>query len=58
MILLIVGKSSIILRFLKNQFNEYIGTSIGAVFFTHNMEFDDCIVKLDIWVFSSIMFFI
>ncbi|KAH7825220.1 Rab5 [Monocercomonoides exilis] len=44
-----VGKTSIILRFLKNQFNELLGSSIGAVFFTHNMEFDDCIVKLDIW---------
>ncbi|KAK2949654.1 putative Vacuolar protein sorting-associated protein 21 [Blattamonas nauphoetae] len=44
-----VGKTSILLRFLKNQFNENLGTSIGAVFFAHTIEFDNYFVKLDIW---------
>ncbi|CAF4270909.1 unnamed protein product, partial [Rotaria sordida] len=35
-----VGKSSLALRFIKGQFQEFIESTIGAAFFTHTLKID------------------
>ena len=44
-----VGKSSLVVRFVKGQFFEYQESTIGAAFLTHTMTVDDVSVKFDIW---------
>lgn len=44
-----VGKSSLVLRFVKHQFFEYQESTIGAAFLTHNVDLDDFLVKFEIW---------
>jgi small GTP-binding protein len=44
-----VGKSSILLRYIKNKFLCDQCSTIGASFLTSKIELDDCIIKFDIW---------
>jgi len=44
-----VGKSSLVLRFVKRTFQEYQETTIGAAFVTHSVEVDGVTVKFEIW---------
>ncbi|WFD18257.1 GTP-binding protein of the rab/ypt [Malassezia caprae] len=45
-----VGKSSIALRFVKDQFEDYRESTIGAAFLTQTVKrSDDTKVKLEIW---------
>jgi hypothetical protein len=45
-----VGKSSLVLRFVKGQFHEYQESTIGAAFLTQTVHIDDTAVKFEIWV--------
>jgi Ras-related protein Rab-5C len=44
-----VGKSSILLRYIKNKFNPQECSTIGASFLTSKIILDDCIIKFEIW---------
>jgi GTPase SAR1 family protein len=44
-----VGKSSLVLRFVKRQFFEYQESTIGAAFLTQTVQLPDCVVKFEIW---------
>jgi small GTP-binding protein len=44
-----VGKSSLVLRFVKGQFHEYQESTIGAAFLTQTICLDDATVKFEIW---------
>lgn len=45
-----VGKSSLVLRFVKGQFHEYQESTIGAAFLTQTVSLDDTtIIKFEIW---------
>ena len=44
-----VGKSSLVLRFVKGQFHEYQESTIGAAFLTQTVNVDDTNVKLELW---------
>eukprot|EP00800_Vazella_pourtalesii_P017150 TRINITY_DN5115_c0_g1_i3.p1 TRINITY_DN5115_c0_g1~~TRINITY_DN5115_c0_g1_i3.p1 ORF type:complete len:208 (-),score=19.62 TRINITY_DN5115_c0_g1_i3:253-876(-) len=44
-----VGKSSLVLRFVKGQFHEYQESTIGAAFLTQTVNSDDVTVKFEIW---------
>ncbi|KAF8333167.1 GTP-binding protein RAB5 [Cantharellus anzutake] len=45
-----VGKSSLVLRFVKNQFDDYRESTIGAAFLTQVVPLDDnTSVKFEIW---------
>jgi len=44
-----VGKSSLVLRFVKGQFHEYQESTIGAAFLTQTVCVDDVTVKFEIW---------
>ncbi|NWT10128.1 RAB5B protein, partial [Vireo altiloquus] len=44
-----VGKSSLVLRFVKGQFHEYQESTIGAAFLTQSVCLDDTTVKFEIW---------
>ena len=44
-----VGKSSLVLRFVKRQFFEYQESTIGASFLTQTVKLDTCNVKFEIW---------
>jgi Ras-related protein Rab-5C len=44
-----VGKSSLVLRFVKQQFFEYQESTIGAAFLTQTVQADDFTVKFEIW---------
>ncbi|KAK6725848.1 unnamed protein product [Nippostrongylus brasiliensis] len=44
-----VGKSSLVLRFVKGQFHEYQESTIGAAFLTQTVCLDDATVKFEIW---------
>nr|QBH73332.1 rab5 [Liposcelis bostrychophila] len=44
-----VGKSSLVLRFVKGQFHEYQESTIGAAFLTQTVCLDDLTVKFEIW---------
>jgi small GTP-binding protein len=44
-----VGKSSIVIRFVKNQFSEFQESTIGAAFLTQTVPVNDCTVKFEIW---------
>jgi len=44
-----VGKSSIVIRFVKGQFSEYQESTIGAAFLTQTVPIQDCTVKFEIW---------
>lgn len=44
-----VGKSSLVLRFVKGQFHEYQESTIGAAFLTQAVQLDEATVKFEIW---------
>merc|ERR1712078_485762 len=44
-----VGKSSLVLRFVRGQFFEYQESTIGAAFLTQNVSLNDYTVKFEIW---------
>lgn len=45
-----VGKSSLVLRFVKDQFDDYRESTIGAAFLTQTLSLEDgTTVKLEIW---------
>lgn len=44
-----VGKSSLVLRFVKGQFHEYQESTIGAAFLTQTVCVDDTTIKFEIW---------
>lgn len=44
-----VGKSSLVLRFVKGQFQEYQESTIGAAFLTQTVCLDETTVKFEIW---------
>ncbi|TFL03413.1 GTP-binding protein RAB5 [Pterulicium gracile] len=45
-----VGKSSLVLRFVKDQFDDYRESTIGAAFLTQTVTLDDgAAVKFEIW---------
>ncbi|XP_063933191.1 ras-related protein Rab-5A-like isoform X2 [Zophobas morio] len=44
-----VGKSSLVSRFVKGDFNEYQESTIGAAFLTQTVRFNDYTVKFEIW---------
>ncbi|KAI0323109.1 GTP-binding protein RAB5 [Amylostereum chailletii] len=45
-----VGKSSLVLRFVKDQFDDYRESTIGAAFLTQTVALDDGLtVKFEIW---------
>ena len=44
-----VGKSSIVLRFVSNDFSENKEPTIGAAFLTQRVNINDHIVKFEIW---------
>ncbi|KAL1918134.1 uncharacterized protein VTP21DRAFT_3400 [Calcarisporiella thermophila] len=45
-----VGKSSLVLRFVKNQFDDYRESTIGAAFLTQTVSLDpNTTVKFEIW---------
>jgi len=44
-----VGKSSLVLRFVKGQFHEYQESTIGAAFLTQTVCLQDITVKFEIW---------
>ena len=44
-----VGKTSIILRYSKNQFEEHQGSTIGATFIEKDLKRNNIIYKLNIW---------
>ncbi len=41
-----VGKSSLVLRFVKQQFFEYQESTIGAAFLTRTVNVDDVTIKV------------
>lgn len=44
-----VGKSSVVLRFVNNEFQENKEPTIGAAFLTQKCKLDDKIIKFEIW---------
>nr|XP_057918738.1 ras-related protein Rab-5C-like [Doryrhamphus excisus] len=44
-----VGKSSLVLRFVKGQFHEFQESTIGAAFQSKTISLGDATIKLDIW---------
>jgi small GTP-binding protein len=44
-----VGKSSLVLRFVKGHFHEYQESTIGAAFLTQTVCLDETTVKFEIW---------
>ena len=44
-----VGKSSLVLRFVRGQFFEYQESAIGAAFLTQTVALNDTTVKFEIW---------
>ncbi|GAU95530.1 hypothetical protein RvY_07131 [Ramazzottius varieornatus] len=44
-----VGKSSLVLRFVKGHYYEHQESTIGAAFLTQSVTVDNAIVKFEIW---------
>lgn len=44
-----VGKSSLVIRFVKGQFHEYQESTIGAAFLAQTVCVEDTLVKFEIW---------
>ena len=43
------GKSSIVERFVRNEFHQFLNPTIGAAFLTQNVQVDDRIIRFEIW---------
>lgn len=44
-----VGKSCLISKAARNQFEEYYQATVGFEFITFNLKLNNCILKLQIW---------
>ena len=44
-----VGKSSIVSRYIRKEFNEFQEPTIGASFLTSTVEFENNKVKFEVW---------
>ena len=44
-----VGKSSVVLRFVKGEFDEEMEPTIGAAFLSQTVNIDNWAVKFQIW---------
>eukprot|EP01012_Entosiphon_sulcatum_P044987 TRINITY_DN598_c0_g1_i5.p2 TRINITY_DN598_c0_g1~~TRINITY_DN598_c0_g1_i5.p2 ORF type:complete len:197 (+),score=56.10 TRINITY_DN598_c0_g1_i5:131-721(+) len=44
-----VGKSSIVLRLIKDEYVEYQHSTVGASFFRHSVPLEDVTINFDIW---------
>ena len=44
-----VGKSSVVIRFVKNEFDQYKFPTIGATFLTQSVNVGEYLVKFEIW---------
>ncbi len=44
-----VGKSSLVLRFVKRQFFEYQESTIGSAFLSQTVQLEDALIKFEIW---------
>ncbi|KAL7419245.1 Vacuolar protein sorting-associated protein 21 [Cryptotrichosporon argae] len=44
-----VGKSSLVQRFVQNDFNENTSPTIGAAFLTQKCRLENRVVKFEIW---------
>lgn len=44
-----VGKSCLVVRFVRDEFFEFQEPTIGAAFLTQTVQLDDCTVKYEIW---------
>lgn len=53
-----VGKSSLVLRFVKGQFHEFQESTIGAAFLTQTVCLDDVTVKFEIWDTAGMVIFL
>jgi len=43
------GKTSLVVRFVENNFHRNLQSTIGASFLVKKVQVDDCIVRLQIW---------
>lgn len=44
-----VGKSSVVLRFVQNDFQDFKEPTIGAAFLTQKCRLEDKVIKFEIW---------
>ena len=44
-----VGKSSITIRFVNNQFNDFLDSTLGAVFFEKIHHYNSKSIKFQFW---------
>ncbi|XP_046975087.1 ras-related protein Rab-31 [Vanessa cardui] len=44
-----VGKTSLVVRYIGKMFSKHISPTIGASFFTCNINLDDARIKLQVW---------
>ncbi|XP_061520434.1 ras-related protein Rab-25-like [Phycodurus eques] len=44
-----VGKSNLLTRFTKNEFNRDSRTTIGVEFSTRTVQLDNCTIKMQVW---------
>ncbi|XP_054620003.1 ras-related protein Rab-25-like [Dunckerocampus dactyliophorus] len=44
-----VGKSNLLTRFTKNEFNHDSRTTIGVEFSTRTVQLDNCTIKMQVW---------
>lgn len=44
-----VGKTSLVVRYVKNTFDPESASTIGASFLAKKVVVDDCLVRLQIW---------
>ncbi|XP_077404233.1 ras-related protein Rab-25-like [Vanacampus margaritifer] len=44
-----VGKSNLLTRFTKNEFNSDSRTTIGVEFSTRTVQLDNCTIKMQVW---------
>jgi GTPase SAR1 family protein len=51
-----VGKSCLVVRFVRDEFFEFQEPTIGAAFLTQTVALDDATVKFEIWYVASINF--
>lgn len=48
-----VGKTSLIMRTVKNEFDPSQNVTIGAAFLIHALRFGDEVVEFEVWVSST-----
>lgn len=51
-----VGKSCLVVRFVRDEFFEFQEPTIGAAFLTQTVALDDATVKFEIWCVGTILF--